>query len=61
VQLGRVDHLAVGQLDGVGDRVDVEVDLAVRSGAVEIAVGADVVDPLPCGSDRGGPECLLRS
>ena len=59
VQLGRVDHLAVGQLDRVGDRVDVEVDLAVRSGAVEVAVGADVVDLLPGGSDRRGHACLL--
>jgi hypothetical protein len=53
------DHLAVGQLDRVGDRLDVEVDLAVRRGAVEVTVGADIVDALPGGSDRGGHACLL--
>jgi hypothetical protein len=52
MQVGRVDHLALGQLDRVGDRLDVEVDLAVRR-------GADIVDALPGGSDRGGHACLL--
>ena len=46
MQLGRVDHLALGQLDRVGDRLDVEVDFAVRRGAVDVAVGADIVDAL---------------
>jgi hypothetical protein len=59
VQLGRVDDLAVGELDRLADGIDVEVDLAGRRGAVEVAVGADVVDLPPGGSDRRGHACLL--
>ena len=51
--------LPSGSSIGSAIGVDVEVDLAVRPGAVEVAVGADVVDLLPGGSDRGGHACLL--
>src|SRR6185503_14709381 len=58
VQAWRVDALAVGQLDRLGDRVEVEVRVGRAGGDVEVAVGADVVDVLAGSGDGRGHACL---